>query len=245
MSDRLEIRLIHQGAAEKLPVLLARSWRQWHIGPAGLIEIPTANNAGDWLDPRHMDELWMPEGLPAPRAELALQFLIKDGELRYVMPGLTTYLSLGESVYRNRGLRTQPLAHTWVNFLGLQLGTLKLHAFEQAPDDSTWNALGEPADLDACLSALVQVLADGPAPLSQGFHLISVAVPGRSTDLKVKHRYGVALTGAPEPEGVFDLDDAPCGCLCVTAQPSARMSESFRQPEVYQPLIAAEVPHDG
>ena len=72
-----------------------------------------------------------------------------------------------------------------------------------------------------------------------------MAVPGRSTDLKVKHRYGVALTGAPEPEGIFDLDDAPCGCLCVTAQPSARMSESFRQPEVYQPLIAAEVPHDG
>ena len=46
MTERREINLVTAGGSEKLPIILLRSWRQWHVGQAGLSEIPTAGNTG-------------------------------------------------------------------------------------------------------------------------------------------------------------------------------------------------------
>jgi len=239
MSERLQIDLIARAGREQLPIVLMRLWRQWFVGTDGLVEIPTPGNEGDWLDPRHVGELWVPEGLPNPSPQPALQFLIKDGELRYMMPAMPTFLDLGERRYWNRGLRTQPLAHTWVNCLGLSLGTLKLAAYRRS-EDEPWAEVLSPQRIDGALSRLIQLLADGPEPLLQGFHFIAIPIGQPLECASPDDELGLLLSVDPSEPANLEADEAPCASLRVSVCASARLSDSYRQPEVYAALIAAE-----
>jgi hypothetical protein len=217
MSERRDIHLITAAGDEKLPLILLRSWRQWKIDSAGLQEIPTAGNTGDWL-----------------------QFMLKAGEVRCIMPSLSTQLEVGDQRFCNRGLRTLPLAHTWTSFAGLQLGNLRLHAFHRGHGEEAWHTWAAPQGIEAALSGLVRVLAEGPEPLRQGFHLLSVALSTPELELQTDHEYGLVLAAGTCFEDVLDRPQAPCACLKVKTCRTARLSESFRCPEVYQDLIRSE-----
>jgi hypothetical protein len=240
MTERREISLVTAGGSEKLPIILLRSWRQWHVGQAGLSEIPTAGNTGDWLDPRHTEELWLADGLARPKAEVGLQFMVKAGELRCIMPSLSTALNIDNMVYRNRGLRTLPLAHTWTNFAGLQLAQLKVHSFLRHESETQWQTWAPPVNLDLALSAIIPVIAEGPEPLRLGFHLISIPLLTPDQPIEPEHEYGLVLAAGDHVAEVLDQADSPCGCLKVSSRRTAPLSESFRSPAVYQPLIQSE-----
>ena len=103
MTARQDIRLINAASVERLPLVLMQRWRQWLVEAYRLHEIETLASGGGWLDPRHTDELWLPQGLPAPDAELGLQFMIKAGQIRYLMPSLTTPQLCAEDDLSKRG----------------------------------------------------------------------------------------------------------------------------------------------
>ncbi len=240
MHERREIQLITAGGREKLPQILVRGWRQWQVSPSGLLEIPTPGPDSEWLDPRHTDELWLAQGLALPQAEIGLQFMIKAGEIRCIMPSLTTHLQVGDRSFYNRGLRTLPLAHTWTNFVGLQLGSLVLHAFHRATDDDPWQTWAPQQGPDAALRQLIRIIAEGPAPLQQGFHLVSVPLCSPEQILEPDHQYGLVLAHGTDVASVLDRAESPCACLKITTCRTARLSESFRRPEVYDELIRSE-----
>ena len=238
--DRRDINLVTAAGTEKLPLVLIKGWRQWHVETTGLCEVETASSPGDWLDPRHTQELWLAEGLERPRAEIGIQFMIKSGELRCIMPSLISTLILDGQTYRNRGLRTLPLAHTWTNFAGLQLARLRLHSFVRTEPNGPWQNWVKPASLDAALSAIIPIIADGPDELSQGFHLVSTPIVQVPQPLQPDYEYGLVLADGEALENVLDLEVAPCACLKVKSCSTAPLSGSYSSPEVYQALIRSE-----
>ena len=238
--DRRDINLVTAAGSEKLPLVLVKSWAQWHVDATGLCEVETTSSAGDWLDPRHTQELWLAEGLDLPQAEIGIQFMIKGGELRCIMPSLVSTLIIDDQIYRNRGLRTLPLAHTWTNFAGLQLGRLRLHSFVRTTSKASWEQWIEPVALDAALSAIIPIIADGPEALSQGFHLVSTSITTVPQTLRPDHEYGLVLGDGDHLDTLLDLEEAPCACLKVTSCSTAPMSKSYSSPEVYQALIRSE-----
>ena len=240
MTARQDIRLINAASVERLPLVLMQRWRQWLVEAHRLHEIKTLASGGGWLDPRHTDELWLPQGLPAPDAELGLQFMIKAGQIRYLMPSLTTALSCRGTTYRNRGLRTLPLAHTWTNFTGLQLARLKLHGFVREDADEPWRRWCEPLPLDPALSAIIPVLAEGPDALKDGFHLVSVPLTQAVTPPNPDWELGLLLADGDDLHELLDEASPPCATLRVTCCATARLSESFSRPEVYADLIDSE-----
>ena len=238
--DRRDISLVTAAGTEKLPLVLIKGWRQWHVEATRLCEVETASSPGDWLDPRHTQELWLAKGLNLPQAEIGVQFMIKSGELRYIMPSLISTLDLGGEIYRNRGLRTLPLAHTWTSFTGLQLARLRLHSFVRTESNSPWEKWLEPVGLDSALSAIIPIIADGPEELSQGFHLVSTPIIQAPQPLQPDHEYGLVLADGEDLETLLELEVPPCACLKVKSCSTAPMSESYSSPEVYQALIQAE-----
>ena len=245
MGERSAISLVTSGGIEAMPLVLLRGWRQWHIAPDGLRETPMSCAHSDWLDPRHTDELWFAQGLPIPELEVGLQFLIKAGELRCIMPSLDTRLVIEGVPYRNRGLRTLALAHTWVNFAGLQLGLLKLSGFFRPLDDTAWQPWFTPKSLNRGLASLVPILAEGPDELRQGFHLLSVPMLVPDQALQADYEYVLLLSGGEDrSQELLALEKPPCSCLRIKTSNAARLSESYTKPLCYQPLIDAESDDD-
>jgi len=103
-----------------------------------------------------------------------------------------------------------------------------------------WKKWAETAALDAALSAIIPIIADGPDELSQGFHLVSTPIIQVPQPLQPDREYGLVLADGEALETLLDLEVAPCACLKVKSCSTAPLSESYSSPELYQALIRSE-----
>ncbi len=94
--------------------------------------------------------------------------------------------------------------------------------------------------LDAALSAIIPIIAEGPEELTQGFHLVSTPITQAPQLLQPDYEYGLILADGEDLETLLELEEPPCACLKVKSCSTAAMSESYSSPEVYQVLIRAE-----
>ncbi|CAN0498388.1 unnamed protein product, partial [Ectocarpus sp. 8 AP-2014] len=131
------------------------------------------------LHSRSYSELWVPEGSPAPAMKLCLGMLMKDGVPRYVMPMVDLVVSKGGRKWRNRGLNSVPVAHTWEPVERAAAGSVFLSAYveervEGSETDSMWGAIAEKLPVTDAFTDIVSVLADPPEELDigSGFHFL-------------------------------------------------------------------------
>lgn len=78
-----------------------------------------------WVDPVSWKELWLPEDLPLPLLRPGVAALIKDGVVRYLMPGLEVSIQAGGKLWWNRGMCSFPMALKWTEIGACDLAKLR------------------------------------------------------------------------------------------------------------------------
>ncbi|CAN0133881.1 unnamed protein product [Ectocarpus sp. 6 AP-2014] len=264
------------GTEQRLPVASASSFPLWFIdgdeqvddaGRKHVTQVPGPNAELGWVNPRSYSELWVPEGSPAPAMKLCLGMLMKDGVPRYVMPMVDLVVSKGGRKWRNRGLNSVPVAHTWEPVERAAAGSVFLSAYaeervEGSETDSMWGAIAEKLPVTDAFTDIVSVLADPPEELDigSGFHFLvaeastkaeaAVAVPGigpGGSSVVAAARDGgrvrVFLSDVSEPADLLDLEEMGKGgirgvaALGFDVVSVANGGESEFLPEVYRPFF--------
>ncbi|CAM9607986.1 unnamed protein product [Ectocarpus fasciculatus] len=270
--------LSDDGTEQRLPVASASSFPLWFIdgdeqfddaGRKQVTQVPGPNADLGWVNPRSYSELWVPEGSPAPAMKLCLGMLMKDGVPRYVMPMVDLVVSKGGRKWRNRGLNSVPVAHTWEPVERAAAGGVFLSAYaeervEGSETDSMWGAIAEKLPVTDAFTDIVSVLADPPEELDigSGFHFLvaeastnaeAVAVPGigpgGSSAVAAAcggGRVRVFLSDVSEPADLLDLEELGSGgvrgvaALGFDVVSVANGGESEFLPEVYRPFFKSE-----
>ena len=223
---------------EALPFHLAENWPQWVCEHNHLVSVPMGSPPSDWLNPRSLDALWIPEGQPPLSCHVALQVLIHSGRPRYVMPSVDLQLTVDRKPWRNRGLKTFPVARTWQPFGGVELHRLLLSVFRRRGQEA-WQTLRQNLSLASCLQQLAELLAAGPAQLSSGFHFVSLPVAEIADSPMPGERWRVCLNAQQEPPAQRDDGADPIGGLLdVLVEGVEGMTESLSIPKPYEPLVA-------
>jgi hypothetical protein len=224
------------GRVEHLPFALLSGWGQWVAETDGLAAIETRSDGCGWVDPRHLTEVWLPEDLPPPTTGLGVTVALHDGVPKYLAPSIDFHVTAAARRWRNWGLASLPVAQTWLAMDGLQLGLLTLSAFRHAPGAS-WSTVAAATPAAKAVAGLVRLLAEGPEPLRQGFHLVHLPlvrnVPAPAPD----EDWLLMLNAVEDAHSLIDRSEIPGGLLRLTAKAVARMSDSDYQPAVYSPLV--------
>ena len=84
------------------------------------------------MDPVSWKELWLPEDLPLPLMRPAVAALVKDGVIRYLLPGVEVSVQAGGKLWWNRGMCSFPMALKWAEVGSCDLSRLRLVAYSQA-----------------------------------------------------------------------------------------------------------------
>jgi len=156
----------------------------------------------DWVDPVTWDELWMPEDLPVPRFQPALAVVLKDGKPRYLSPTVDTTIHADGREWRNRGMRSVPLAKTWLPWDEVAGARLSLSVYAFPPSEGSQaariaGAAGAAAASDAlpsttceplalnvrvedALSVVGELMAESPSVLSDAFAHVVIPLPEES-----------------------------------------------------------------
>ncbi|CAM9994943.1 unnamed protein product [Pylaiella littoralis] len=271
---------------QMLPVASASSFPLWvlegdvdvddNAGRRQVTQVPGANQELGWVNPRSYNELWIPEDSPVPSMKLCLGMLLKDGVPRpttkvdleqknngYVMPMVDLVVSKEGQKWRNRGLNSVPVAHTWEPVGRAATGSLYLSAYVEekvqgSETDSMWGTLAEKVPVTDAFTDIVSVLADPPGglDLGSGFHYLvaEVAVAGADAGAGVVGPLAVAacggrvrvfLTDLPEPADLLDLEELGASgggvrgvaALGFDVVSVANGGKSEFLPEVYRPFF--------
>ena len=111
--------------SQPLPLSYCERWPLWVADSTGvaLTLLPGFDEESEesgWCNPSTFEQLWLPQDLPAPVCTPALGVVLKDGAPSYVFPSFEATVSTkqagGERVWHNRGLRSAPLAKTWLHY---------------------------------------------------------------------------------------------------------------------------------
>lgn len=224
----------------------------WHLDAKARLErLQTEALDGGWVNPYSLDQFWVPEKIPEPKARLALSALVKDGMLRCVSPALDSFARAESTLWRNWGLCSVPLATVWLDYAFIPLQSLRLSAYATEEPDiigmprkkqlQKWKTLHEGIDIQPAINALIELIADPPPEILTGFHIVTVplcdvevSLPGDDTEVRV------FLTEYPEPIKLVDLAgiDAGAGLLSFTAKAVASGKDSEYLPEAYRPLFS-------
>jgi hypothetical protein len=224
------------GRVEHLPFALLSGWGQWVAEASGLAVVETSSDGCGWVDPRHLSEVWLPEDLPPPTTGLGLTVALHDGVPKYLAPSLDLYVTAGDRRWRNWGVGSLAVAQTWLAMDGLQLGLLSLSGFRRS-GESVWAKIAPAAPAARAVSSLVRLLAEGPEPLRQGFHLVHLPLTEDVAPLAPNEDMLLMLNAVERAEALVDRDDIPGGILRLTAKRVEPMAGSDFQPSVYHPLV--------
>lgn len=211
--------------AQSIPLTYASSWPIWIASPDGstVTRVPDSSfsssgsdeddNGGTgveagWVDPSSFEQLWLPMDLPPPTTSAALGLVLKDGVPRYVFPTLETILATKDGgAWHNRGLKSLPLAKTWLPFGDVPVDDLRMSCYRRplpplevarkhsagtaanGEDDAEkdeenptkWIQVLPLTKVSDTMDLLINVLSQGPDELGNGFcYLIA---PFASTSL--------------------------------------------------------------
>ena len=184
--------------SQPLPLSYCERWPLWVADSTGvaLTLLPgfdEESEEGGWCNPLTFEQLWLPQDLPAPVCTPALGVVLKDGAPSYVFPSFEATVSTthagGERVWHNRGLRSAPLAKTWlpwaeaagdlcVSAYARDLPALDIDGRPTAEEEGEWAPLLPLTDAKPALETLSRVLAQAPPALGDGFAYLLVALPG-------------------------------------------------------------------
>jgi len=265
---------IGMGAAKKeqmLPMSMVDHFPVWLYQDSELHQIYNNDDPpqGGWVDPISWGELWLPEDLPLPVMRPAVAAIVRDGVVRYLMPGLDVSIQAGGKLWWNRGMCSFPLASKWADVGACDLARLRLAAYSQSgykeaekstitmkeegePEEedevTAWEKLWQAPASDA-ITSLVMLLADeGGSEIGHGFHI--VVVPAEGEQLRqapdAGTRLKVLLTDSPlEPltQGVEgeegDFDHEGAEMDILCRRVVAGGSSQYL-PEVYKQLYGVE-----
>ena len=223
---------------EALPFHLTERWPQWVFEDARLIPVPMQSPQTEWLNPRSLDALWIPAGQPPLSCRAALQVLLQSGRPRYVMPSIDLRLTVNTKDWRNRGLKTYPVARTWQPFGGVELHRLMLSVFKKSKTDE-WQTLSSGLRLAPCLQHLAELLAQGPQELASGFHFVNLPVADLSDSPAPKERWRVCLNAQSSPPAQGEDGSDPIGGLLdVLVEGVEGFADSLAVPPPYTPLVS-------
>jgi len=218
-------------------------------------DIPTGGGGG-FVNPHSFTDLWVPDAMdPPPAMRLALSALIKDGQLRCVLPGIDSFVTTaGGTAWRNWGLNSVPLASEWLDVGYVPLDQLRISAYARGPspdgpgadiDPAAWKPLLEGLSVDQALGSLFSILSDPPpeiAAADSGFRLLTIPLP--ETSFESVENGGVVrvyLSEYPEPRKLLDLKSGEAcggGFLEVAVRVVASGKDSNYLPDAYRPLFA-------
>ena len=183
---------------------------------------------------------------------------------RYIFPCVEAMaVTDGGLCWHNRGLNSLPLAKTWLPWDEVPIGDLRLSCYSQdlpepdaeeldksekegEPDtqSSPWRPELVLTEVDAAISALLNVIADSPDELGEGFQYLIVPLqgspsltealrPGRRVRLFLSDADATPTSLDPEERESWVWSRGECD-LSVWAVPAAGESEYL--PDVYRPL---------
>lgn len=154
------------------------------------------------------------------------------------MPSIDLRLTVATKNWRNRGLKTFPVARTWQPFGGVELHRLMLSVFKKPPEQD-WQTLCHGLSLAPCLQHLAELLAQGPKQISSGFHFVSLPLADLADSPYPGERWRVSLNAQKDPPAQgADGNDPIGGLLDVVVEAVGGLTESLAVPQPYEPLVA-------
>ncbi|CAM9621049.1 unnamed protein product [Choristocarpus tenellus] len=232
-----------------LPIASVQRFPMWIVGETEkgqktLTGVPQSNDQVGWVDPLSFNELWIPSGSPTPQMTLSLGMLIKDGNPRYLMPAMDVSVSKGGHSWRNRGMNSFPVAHSWQHIGGTLGGQLTLSMYasrnvKEGVGSSMWYAIEEKRGIADAITAIVGALADPPegVEIGEGFHFLVAQVPGAvSSPTPVNGQVRIFLTDFDSPSGLLEVEDSDGAELSMSVVEVASAAESDYLPDVYKAL---------
>lgn len=222
---------------ESVPYQLTQNWQHWVLENEGLEAVPVVPGSSDWLNPRSLDVLWIPLGQSPLSCRVALQVLLQDGRPRYLMPSIDLNLALRSGNWRNRGLKTLPLARTWQKLVGLELHRLRLSVFRK-PLDGAWQNLCKDLSLVPSLNRLAGMLAEGPEELASGFNFVTLPLADLVESPRPEERWRVLLNAWSDPKAEGKAGGDPVGGLLdILVEEVSGFGDSLSVPVAYQALV--------
>ena len=110
------ITILQGSDAQLMPFSYCERWPTWsartEAGDAGGFGMSAVPCTDGFVSPTSVDELWVPQDLPALTARPALGAVVCSGEVRQIFPSV----HLEANGFRNFGLASLPRARTWLDF---------------------------------------------------------------------------------------------------------------------------------
>ncbi|KAG5189504.1 hypothetical protein JKP88DRAFT_301458 [Tribonema minus] len=182
-----------------------------------------------------------------------------DGRPRYLFPHLDTVVARGGRAWRNRGVASVALAHSWQQFAHVPVQDLSLSAYVGAPvpqeegdgeggqgggegeggaKTDAWHAVAEGVEVEAAVLQLMGVIADPPAELNDGISILVAPVKGAAPfplppdGSKIR----VFLSDYPAPVRLLEVETTRGAQLEVRVERVASAAKSEYLPDIYRPL---------
>jgi hypothetical protein len=241
----------------------------------------TTSSSSHFVNPVTLDTLWHALDLQPPKMSIAVGLHVRNGQVRHVLPALDLYFEdddLNEEdatrhsqpqqqrqrrIHRNRGLRSVPRAHAWLDFgaylanssfqnIACRLETRSPSSInDEAKDD--WTTLQVLPSVSEIISLALEAFAtDAPASMGQDSAVVHVVLLNNHAEttnpcpIRTHSQVRVVL----EHGNVHDKDDPDIdtanqeartvamvgGLLHVTLASTAAGSESDHLPDCYAPL---------
>jgi len=204
------------GSGDRLPASIVTQWPTWVLSvtdndddeppPHEWSKIPDESDG--FVNPKSLEELWLPLDLVYPVGRLALGLHVRNGVCRHVFPALDLTLDDGSNKenhspqpqqqerHRNRGLCSLPVAYQWQEFSAFVMAagamglddnnnnrdedSCRLVLQTRPPDPGKpWETLLQMDRVEDLVARAMEALAqEPPSALGEGSHLVHVVSAG-------------------------------------------------------------------
>ena len=201
------------GSGDRLPASIVTQWPTWVLSVTQDDDDDDDEQLHEWskipdesdgfVNPKSLEELWLPLDLISPVGRLALGLHVRNGVCRHVFPALDLSLEddgsnkenhspqQQQQRHRNRGLCSLPVAYQWQEFSAFVMaaGAMGLDDSNNRDDDSCrlvlqtrpsdpgkpWETLLQMDRVEDLVARAMGALAqEPPSALGDGSHLVHV-----------------------------------------------------------------------
>ena len=259
------ITILQGSDAQLMPFSYCERWPTWSArtdaGDAGGFGMSAVPCTDGFVSPTSVDELWVPQDLPALTGRPALGAVVCSGEVRQIFPSV----HLEVKGFRNFGLASLPRARTWLDFRAagaMRWDLPRLSVFARDREGAEWRSLLGAADdaeeteaiaTEGAFAFLVELLArEEGGGLGDGFHIVDVPLPAvrplQPLPTPAEDEQGARLCAffsdeaAGSPRELLERDELGlnnCALLDVSIVGIAPGSTSEYMPDCYRPLYGA------